>query len=86
MSENFPKTQIQIIEILEEKYKIDPSIITEMYFPVFMDNTNAENVLNEILKIENESKDLDEAKLKVTGFFALTILDDFYNNVKNNER
>ncbi len=82
MSENFPKTQIQIIEILEEKYKIDPSIITEMYFPVFMDNTNAENALNEILKIENESKDLDEAKLKVTNFFALTILDDIFNNLE----
>ena len=82
MSEKFPKTQFQIIDILEEKYKIDPSIITNMYFPVFMDNTNAENVLHEILKIEKETKNLEDTKLKITDFFALIILNDFFNNVE----
>ena len=83
MNENFPQTQFKIIDILEVKYKIDPSIITNLYFPVFLDNINAENVLNEILKIESECKSLEEAKLKITDFFALIITHNFINSIEN---
>lgn len=83
MNENFPQTQFKIINILEGKYKIDSSIITNLYFPVFLDNTNAEDVLNEILKIENECKNLEDAKLKITDFFALTITHNFINTIEN---
>ena len=86
MNENFPQTQFQIIDILEEKYKINPFIITDIYFPVFMDNTNAENILQAILKIESETKNLEDAKLKITDFFALTILDDLFNNIENQKK
>lgn len=81
MNENFPITQFQIIDILEEKYKMDPSIITNTYFPILMDNTNAENILQAILKIESETKNLEDAKLKITDFFALTIANNFLNSL-----
>ena len=86
MNENFPQTQFQIIDILEEKYKIDSSTITNLYFPIFLNNINAENVLNEILKIEKECKNHEDAKLKITDFFALTITHNVLNNIETQKK
>ena len=81
MNENFPEKQLQIVDILEQKYNIDSSLISRMYLPHFLEEAKADYVLKEILEFEKQTNNLSDAKTKITEFFELIIVQNFLNNI-----
>ena len=81
MNEKFPVKQIQIVDILEQKYSIDSSLISRIYLPHFLEKAKADYILKEILEFEKQTNNLSEAKIKITQFFELIIVQNFLNNI-----
>ena len=81
MNVNFPEKQLQIVDILEQKYSIDSSLISRMYLPHFIEEAKADYILKETLEFEKQTNNLSDAKTKITEFFELIIAQNFLNNI-----
>jgi len=81
MEKNSPLKQIQIINILNQEYQIPEPIIKNVYLPFFLNDTDAEKILNKINEIKNEIKNTEEAKIVITDLFAQLISIRFFNSL-----
>ena len=65
MNDNFAKKQLKLLHLLEDKYELDSSIVSQIYLPLFFKEKDADGILKEIEIFEKTSDSLKIIRSKV---------------------